>query len=136
MSNESLPPPRFWKFFLSGAFLGIVIGAVGGFAFGYDTATQKYDVALSAVRNAASACTGSLRQEAIDRGFAELVLVPDEKGGGNIEFRWKGENKRLPVQPAIEAPKKLDAPPPPEKIIDLPDKSRAVRMTKKTVPRA
>jgi hypothetical protein len=119
MSDQGLPPPRFWKFFLFGAFLGIVIGAVGGFAFGYDTATQKYDVALNAVRNAASACTGSLRQEAIDRGFAELVLVPDKNGGGNIEFRWKGEKKTL------ETPKGKMPAPMSEKIIDLPDRSGA-----------
>ena len=119
MSNESLPPPRFWKFFLFGAFLGIVIGAVSGFSLGYDTATQKYDVALNAVRNAASACTGSLRQEAIDRGFAELVLVPDKNGGGNIEFRWRGE-KKTQETPRDKAPASTS-----ENIFDLPDKSKA-----------
>ena len=124
MSVESLPPPRFWKCYFFGAFLGVVIGAGCGFALGYDTATQKYDAALNTVRNAALACTGSLRQEAINRGFAELVLVPDAKGGGNIEFRWKGE--KLPaIRPAaMPGPQELRVPPP-ERLIDLPDKSRA-----------
>lgn len=125
MSDPSFPPAKYWKGYLFGALLGLVLGTLIGGTFFYERGEESCTKSFGIERQNLERDTQDLRQEAIDRGFAELVLVPNQKGGGRVDFVWKGENKRCSGKPTQEAPKQQEAkPPPPEKIIDLPDKSK------------